>query len=328
MAEASRLSPLRRVLPWAISAGLLAYVFGWLTDWETLVENIRQANVPLFVAVTFADKLIFFVFWTVLQVTAIRRLVGPMSVRSLLALRGGSELLRSISNPLADGAFLLGLIHMTGGRPGRVILAASVPGIVHAMVLIVQITLALALLPGGPAEHLEVALTAAFGWCLILGGAVAVRRARHSARGRLARLRAVLEQIDFRAFAPMLGWFVVLAFLDVAVQWVATHAFRAPIPFLELAARIPILYIAFLIPSFANFGTREVVWSALFAHYADRDTLIAYAVCTNTLFLIFHVVIGVLFLPRAVTLLREVRNARRAGEPVPQAPLVHDPGEP
>jgi hypothetical protein len=326
--QAARPALLRRALPWVVSAGLLVYVFGWLTDWQTLTASIGRANVPLFVAVTFADKMLFFLLWTTLQVTAIRRLVGPLSVRSLLALRGGSELLRTISNPLADGAFLVGLIQVTGGSTGRVILAASVPGLVHGIVLVFQISLALFLLEGGIAGNRDVAITAAVGWGLILGTAFAVRRARHSASGRLARVRATLEAIDFRAFAPMLGWFLVLAFLGISVQWIATHAFGAPIPFLSLMARIPILYAAFLIPSFGNFGTRELAWAGLFGEYHDRDILIAYAFATNTLFLMFHVLIGALFLPRAISLIQQVRKAQREGEAMPKGPLVHDPGEP
>jgi hypothetical protein len=121
---------------------------------------------------------------------------------------------------------------------------------------------------------------------------------------------------------------VVLAALDIFVQWVGTRAFGAPIGFLSLVARVPILYTAFLIPAFGNFGTRELAWAGLFAGYHERDTLIAYAFATNTLFLIFHVLIGVVFLPRAIALLRKVREARREGQPVDAPALVRDPAEP
>jgi hypothetical protein len=319
---------LRRVLPWLISAAALVYVFGWLTDWEQLVEATRAANLPLYIAVTFADKMIFFVLWTVLQVTAIRRLIGPMSVRSLISLRGATELLRTVSNPLADAAFLVGLVHLTRGSAGRVILAASVPGMVHAVVLVLQLTLALLLLEGGAAQNRDVAIAAVAGWLIILGAVVGVRLARGSSGGTLARVRSLIEAVNFRAFLPMLAWFVVLAVLDVGVQWLGTRAFGVPIDFLSLVARIPILYIAFLIPSFGNFGTRELVWASLFDDIHDRDRLIAYAFATNTLFLVFHVLIGAVFLPRALALLREVREANRAGEEIPHAgPLLHDPGE-
>lgn len=318
---------LRRALPWLVSAALLVYVFGWLTKWSALLEATQHANLPLFVLVTFADKMIFFLFWSFLQVTAIRRMVGPLKLRSLLAVRGGSELLRSLSNPLADASFLIGLVQITGGGTARVVLAASIPGLVHAIVLIGQLTLALFLLKGGIAANHDVAIAAAIGWSLVLGVVISIRLARRSTARRLGRVRLFLEQTDFRAFAPMLAWFLVLAFLDVTVQWLSTHAFGAPIPFVDLMARIPILYCAFMIPAFGNFGTRELAWAGLFSGIHPRDTLVAYAFATNTLFLIFHVMIGMVFLPRALALLRDVREARREGESLPGGPLIHDPGE-
>jgi hypothetical protein len=319
---------LRRVLPWLVSAALLVYVFGWLTEWDKLLEATQRANAPIFVLVTLADKMIFFRLWTMLQVQAVRRMVGPMPLKRLISLRGGSELLRSISNPLADAAFLIGLVRITRGSPGRVILAASVPGFVHAIVLIGQVTLALFLLEGGLSANRDVAIAAAIGWSIILGILFSVRFARRSTGRWLARVRMWLEQVEFRAFLPMLGWFVLLAFMDIGVQWIATRAFGAPIPFLALVARVPILYAAFMIPSFGNFGTRELAWAALFGEFHDRDTLIAYAFATNSLFLIFHVVIGIAFLPRAIGLLRQVRAASREGEDLPGGPLVHDPSDP
>ncbi len=319
---------LRRALPWIVSAALLVYVFGWLTEWDKLLAATERANLPLFVVVTFADKMIFFLLWTVLQVSAIRRLIGPMRLRSLLSLRGASELLRSVSNPLADGAFLVGLIRLTGGSTGRVVLAASVPGIVHSLVMILQVSLSLFLLEGGVSGNMGVAAAAAVGWSLVIGTVLSLRLARRSTARWLARVRMWIEEMDFRAFAPMLAWFVVLAFLDILVQWIATHAFGAPIDFLELVAKIPILYTAFLIPSFGNFGTRELAWAALFAESHDRDALVAYAFATNSLFLIFNVLIGMAFLPRALSLLREVRASRSEGEELPHGPLVRDPGDP
>ena len=46
----------RRVLPWLVSAALLVYVFGWLTEWDKLLEATRRANAPLFVLVLFFQR--------------------------------------------------------------------------------------------------------------------------------------------------------------------------------------------------------------------------------------------------------------------------------
>ena len=55
--------------------------------------------------------------------------------------------------------------------------------------------------------------------------------------------------------------------------------------------------------------------------------LIAYAFATNAIFLVLHVVIGVVFLPRAIDLITRMRAARAEGMPLPE-PLLRDPIDP
>ena len=59
----------------------------------------------------------------------------------------------------------------------------------------------------------------------------------------------------------------------------------------------------------------------------DTEALVAYAFATNTLFLLFHVVIGMIFLPRAIALIGELRRARKAGVDVPR-PMIRDAIDP
>ena len=111
------------------------------------------------------------------------------------------------------------------------------------------------------------------------------------------------------------------------IQGTASRAFGVPIPWTELAARIPILYVVMSIPSLGNFGTREIAWAQLFAEHGTRAELTAFALWTNAIFLVMHVVIGALFLNRAITLVRQMRAARRQGETVPR-PFLHDAIDP
>jgi hypothetical protein len=85
--------------------------------------------------------------------------------------------------------------------------------------------------------------------------------------------------------------------------------------------------MAISLPSFANFGTRELAWSTLFADFGSREALIAFALWTNAIFAIMHVLIGVVFFGRAIGLLRDLRRARREGQRVP-SPLFHDAIDP
>src|SRR5262245_36874248 len=107
---------LRNLLPWVVSAALLAYVFGWATDWARLGRALSGANVPLFVLFASADRLAFFLIWSWLWAASLQRYVAEVPTASVIAVRGGSELLRTVSNPLSDAAFFLGLVRLVGGR--------------------------------------------------------------------------------------------------------------------------------------------------------------------------------------------------------------------
>ncbi|HBZ72285.1 MAG TPA: hypothetical protein DEP35_22150 [Deltaproteobacteria bacterium] len=127
--------------------------------------------------------------------------------------------------------------------------------------------------------------------------------------------------------AAFVGFFILLASADIVLVRVTSASFGIRIPWWALAARIPLLYTAISLPSLGNFGTRELAWAACFSDFGTRDQLIAYAFVTNTTFLVLNVLVGVLFLPRALELIAEVRRARASGAAFPE-PLFTDPSDP
>jgi len=316
----------RHVLPWIISIALLVYVFGWATDWQSLREALDAANVPLFFAFAAGDRIAFFVVWTLLQAFALRRFVTHVPIRSVMAVRGGSELLRTISNPLSDAAFFLGLGELAGRRVDAVLASALVPMLCHFFVMLCMMTVVLPFLPGGIAANRDVATTAGVLWVVWIGVGIAT----YLARGRGLRfpgsqgLRDWTERFPLARLRPFLLGFIGLVGFDVTIQKLASEAFGVSIPWIVLAARIPMLYLALIVPTLGNFGTRELAWAALFADFGDRDRLIAYALATNAVFLVLNLTLGLLFLPRALQLMAAVRRARHEGQPLPE-PLLHDP---
>jgi len=190
-------------------------------------------------------------------------------------------------------------------------------------------TLALPFQSGGLSEVSGVAITAAVCWVLLGLGVVGVRAVRS---GRihsrwLEPVDAWLARFPPREIAPFLWGFAALAVFDVHIQWLASRAFGVEIEWMAMAARLPLIYLTFLIPTLGNFGTRELSWAALFGEFGDRDALIAYAFSINAIFLVLNVVLGVLFLSRALELIRAVRQTRRAGGTLPK-PLIGDPNNP
>jgi hypothetical protein len=113
----------------------------------------------------------------------------------------------------------------------------------------------------------------------------------------------------------------------VHIQWLASRAFGVSIEWTAIAARLPLVYLTFLIPTLGNFGTRELTWAALFDEFGDRDALIAYAFSINAIFLVLNVLLGVIFLSRALQLIGAVRQAQREGGQIPR-PLLGDPTDP
>jgi Lysylphosphatidylglycerol synthase TM region len=319
----------RSALAWLVSAGLLFYVFGYATDWDHLQQALENADVPLFLIYATADRLAFFVCWTWLSAMALRRFVAHVPMTSVLAIRGGSELARAVSNPLSDAAYMLGLAQLCGGRFDAVIASALVPGLCHFFVMLVQMTLALPFQNPSTGSFASVAIATGVMWAFLLAGAVSVSLVRSGRleSPRIAPVAAWLDRFPPRQIAPFLLGFAALALFDIHIQWLASRAFGVPLEWTALAARIPLVYLSFLIPTLGNFGTRELTWAALFSEFGDRDALIAYAFSINAIFLVINVLLGVIFLSRALQLIGAVRQARREGEVIP-APLLRDPTDP
>ena len=316
---------LRRAAPWVISIAALVFVFG-RTDLRALVEATRGANLPLFVAVVIADKLVFFLGWAFVCAEAVRRFVVPVARREVVSVRGGSELFRVVNNPLADLAFAVGVGRLTGGKLEAVFAALLVPGLTHLIVLLAQASIALPLLGGALKDNRDVLTTVIMGWGLVALGAILLRSPwlrRNPVGGRAI---GWLEGVSVRALLPFFGWFAALATFDVLIQGLASFAFGVPIPWTALVARIPIVYIALSLPSVGNYGVRETVWAALFADYGSRDALIAYAFATNTIFMVMHLLIGLVFVRRAFDLAAEVRRTALT-QPLAE-PLLRDAIDP
>jgi hypothetical protein len=310
-----------------ISCGALWYVFGYAIDWKAIPEATAGANLPLFIAITMLDKVVFFLVWAYNQAETIRRFIEPVSLRQVIAIKGGAELMRAVNNSLADATFFFGVSQITRSGMAAVIAVAFIPFGAHFAVLLVQGTLALPFLPGGLGANLDVAGTVTVCWLLVGFCWLAIRL------GYLERLLANadmggwLTHVTPRSLFPFLGYFALFAVFDIFIQGLASRAFGVEISWIALAARIPILYFAISIPSLANFGTREIAWANLFSEFGTREELTAFALWTNVIFLVMHVVIGALFVPRAISLVRDLRRARKAGESA-RAPLIRDPIDP
>ena len=144
----------------------------------------------------------------------------------------------------------------------------------------------------------------------------------------MLRLDSLEGRVNLRDLIPYFWVFAGFAAADVLIQGLASRAFGNPIDWIALMAGIPVLYLMMMIPSFGNFGTREILWAELFHGYAGEASLYAFALWTNLIFLMMHVLIGVVFLRRAISLFMDLRrNRSEVGESMRQ-PILRDPLDP
>ena len=85
----------------------------------------------------------------------IRKFIEPVPVRDVLQVKGGSELVRTVNNGLADAAFFYGLAQLVPGRLAAVVMTSTIPFVCHFFVLLVQASMSLFFLPGHISEHLN-----------------------------------------------------------------------------------------------------------------------------------------------------------------------------
>jgi hypothetical protein len=282
---------------------------------------------PLFVAITIADKVVFFLVWAFVQASMVRRFLAPVPTRQIIAVKGGAELVRALNNSVSDATFFLGVWQLCRAPLQAVIAVTTLPFAAHFFVLLLQGSIGLLLVPPERVRFGLVVGVVAFGWTIVLGVWLAQRLGATDRLFRWLRLDAIEGRVRWRELVPYFWAFAAFGMADVLIQGSASRAFGNVIDWSALLAGIPVLYFMMLLPSFGNFGTREIVWANLFHGYGDEASLYAFALWTNVIFLMMHVGIGVLFLRRAISLIVELRRTRSEVEAA-RPPILRDALDP
>lgn len=282
---------------------------------------------PLFIAITILDKVVFFLVWCLVQASMVRRFLAPVPTRQIIAVKGGAELARALNNSVSDAAFFLGIWQLCRAPLQAVVAVSTLPFLVHFLVLLLQGSIAIFFVPRDMVQFPAVAGVVVFGWLLVGGFAIARALGAVDQLFTFLRLDWLEGRVHMRDLLPYFGIFVAFAAADVVIQGMASRAFGNSIDWSALIAGIPVLYFMMMLPSFGNFGTREIVWANVFHGYGDEVSLYAFALWTNVIFLIMHVLIGVIFLNRAVSLFADLRSTRSQVDSI-RHPILRDALDP
>jgi hypothetical protein len=107
-------------------------------------------------------------------------------------------------------------------------------------------------------------------------------------------------------------------FVSLCLHYVAARAFGLEIPFAPLLAFLPVIFMLAALPiSVAHLGTTQAAWLFFFGAYADPARLLGFSLAAHLTFVMVRALVGVVFLPRAYSILLPPADPRL---PLPNPP--------
>jgi hypothetical protein len=112
--------------------------------------------------------------------------------------------------------------------------------------------------------------------------------------------------------------------VSLCVHYYAAHAFGIHIPFGQMLAFLPVIFMLAALPvTVAHLGTTQAAWIFFFSQYASAPRLLAFSLAAHLAFTSTRALLGVVWLPAAyLDLVPPTAPARHAAisTPVTSAP--------
>jgi uncharacterized membrane protein YbhN (UPF0104 family) len=266
-----------------------------------LVDALREADHAVFLALMIPNTLFYFAWDTLVLTVVIRWFHGPVAYRDLLPVRAASYVVGFFNTNLGRGA-----------------MAAYLSRRLRAPFLELGSTVIFLVLT----EYTQLvawAMLGLFGFRAevsrsLLAVAAGVATAWLAVRWLLApRAWAIFR--TFRLATPARFATIVLLrapmfLVSLCLHYYAAHAFGIHIPFSQLLAFLPVIFMLAALPvTVAHLGTTQAAWIFFFSQYAPVPRLLAFSLAAHLVFASTRALLGVLWLPSAyVDLIQKAPN--------------------
>lgn len=302
----------KRLIPLLITAGVFLLIFRRV-PYGALVKALREANVGTFMLFMIPNTIFYFCWDTLILTVVLRWFHGPIHFRDLLPVRAASYVLAVFNTNVARGAIAAYLARRLDAP--FLPLTGTVIFLVATEYMHLVAWAALGMLVGGrdvPRDLVWVPPAVALGWLVFLlyarlgmtpaslmrilrGEAVSDERGvrtwqifrtfRSAAAGRYLQIIAIR--------APMF-------FVSLCLHYFAAGAFGIHIPFVQLLAFLPIIFMLAALPiTVGHLGTTQAAWIFFFGQYASAPRLLAFSLAAHATFSVTRALLGVAFTPWA-----------------------------
>jgi uncharacterized membrane protein YbhN (UPF0104 family) len=256
-----------------------------------LASALRDANLPLFLALMVPNTLFYFAWDTLVLTVVIRWFHGDVRYRDLLPVRAASYVVGFFNTNLGRGAMAAYLARTL--RTPFLELGSTVLFLVltEYTQLVVWGLLGLA----GVGTEVSRSLLAVAGGVVVFWAVVrwllAPRDWSLARTFRLATPSRYAQIVLLRA--PM---FLV----SLAAHYFGAHAFGIHIPFLQMLTFLPVIFMIAALPvTVGHLGTTQAAWIVFFGSYAAAPRLLAFSLAAHLVFTTTRALAGVAWLPAA-----------------------------
>ena len=261
---------LKRLLPWVFSLAIVGYLF-WSVDREAVLGAMERADIGTMLGLIAAfSVLILFADAATLWVL-FRRLLGPLTYRDVLAIKGLSYFLNAITYSAGTGGIAY-LVHRRGSVPFlkslSVLLWLNFADVIALIVMMsLGAVIAADVLPTNVKEQVPAILLV--GWLIIVGALIYWRMGVNFlvlGPCRSWRIFSAFGDAKMRDYAAMVALRIAFIGIYVFLGWLLLPTFDIAIELETLLIYMPVITFVQIIPaSISGLGAVQVVIIALYA---------------------------------------------------------------
>jgi uncharacterized membrane protein YbhN (UPF0104 family) len=266
-----------------------------------LASALRDANLPLFLAMMVPNTLFYFAWDTLVLTVVIRWFHGQVRYRDLLPVRAASYVVGFFNTNLGRGAmaaYLARTLHTPFLELGSTVLFLVLTEYTQ---LVIWGLLGLAGVGADVSRSLLAVAAGVVVFWAVVRWLLAPRDWSLARTFRLATPSRYAQIVLLRA--PM---FLV----SLVVHYFGAHAFGIHIPFLQMLTFLPVIFMIAALPvTVGHLGTTQAAWIFFFGSYAAAPRLLAFSLAAHLVFTTTRALAGVALLPAAWIDLTETADA-------------------
>ena len=280
----------RRILSIVLTVAVFALLMRRVPA-AALASALRDANLPLFLALMVPNTLFYFAWDTLVLAVVIRWFHGGVRYRDLLPVRAASYVVGFFNTNLGRGAMAAYLARTL--RTPFLELGSTVLFLVltEYTQLVIWGLLGLAGVRTEVSRSLLAVAAGVVVFWAVVRWLLAPRDWSLARTFRLATPSRYAQIVLLRA--PM---FLV----SLVAHYFGAHAFGIHIPFLQMLTFLPVIFMIAALPvTVGHLGTTQAAWIFFFGSYAAAPRLLAFSLAAHLVFSATRALLGVLWLPSA-----------------------------